>query len=175
MPRYKPPIKDEDRNVTDPERARRKTFDRAVNLLTYRPRSEAELRGRLLEKPWTNPEIVDGVIDKLREYNYINDEQYARGLASSKLRQKPIGRYRLKQDLKRKKLEDDTIEKALDAAYEENPEESLIETAIEKRLRVKGRPESFADRKKLSDYLVRLGFGYDLIRDSISDIRVESD
>ena len=41
----------------NPEKARRRTFDRAVNLLTYKPRSEKELRLRLLEKDWTNAEL----------------------------------------------------------------------------------------------------------------------
>ena len=50
----------------NPEKARQKTFDRAVNLLTYKPRSIAELRERLLEKDWTTAEIVDSVLDKLK-------------------------------------------------------------------------------------------------------------
>ena len=90
MRRYKKPLTEEERNVRDPEKARKKTFDRAVNLLTFKPRSEAELRERLLEKAWTNAEIVEDVIGKLTEYNYINDEEYATSLAASKLRQKPV-------------------------------------------------------------------------------------
>lgn len=175
MRRFKSPIKDEERNVSDPEKARKKTLDRAVNLLTFKPRSEAELRERLLEKPWTNAEIVDGVIGKLREYNYVDDEAYARNLAASKLRQKPIGRYRLRQDLKRKKLDERTIEAALDDAFGEVSEDELIDDAIEKRLRIKGVPESHADRKKLFDHLLRLGFGYDLIRDRLERIRIEGE
>jgi len=173
MRRFKKPLKEEDRNVTDPERSRKKTLDRAVNLLTFKPRSEAELRERLLEKPWTNDEIVDEVIAKLRHYDYVNDEKYARSFASSKLRQKPLGRHRLRQDLKRKNLDDGTIEAALDAAFEEIPEEELIDQALEKRIRLKGRPETFADKKKTFDHLLRLGFGYDLIRDRLDRIRTD--
>ena len=54
--RKPPPREDEDetpREINE-EKARPKTFDRAVNLLTYKPRSIAELRARLLEKNWTN-------------------------------------------------------------------------------------------------------------------------
>lgn len=175
MPRYKPTPTDEERRVTDPERARKNTFDRAVNLLTFKPRSEEELRTRLLEKIWTNAEIVEEVIEKLKKYGYIDDEDYAKGFAVSKLKQKPVGRYRLRQDLKRKKLDEDAIENALDEAFEEIPEEELIEQAIAKRIRVRGEPESFADRKKLFDHLVRLGFGYDLIRDRLERFRIEDE
>ncbi|HUF04789.1 MAG TPA: RecX family transcriptional regulator [Aridibacter sp.] len=175
MPRFKPIPKDEDRNVTDPERASKKTFDCAVNLLTFKPRSEKELRTRLLEKPWTNAEIVEGVIEKLKKYGYIDDEDFALGLALSKLRQKPVGRYRLQQELKRKKLDEKTIDSALDEAFEEIPEEDLIDRAIEKRIRTKGEPKDRADKKRLFDHLGRLGFGYDLIRDRLESIRTEDD
>ncbi len=173
MRRFKKPITDEDRDVKDPEKARQKTFDRAVNLLTFRPRSEAELKERLLEKPWTNAEIVDEVVEKLKSYNYVNDEDYSVSLASSKLRQKPVGRHRLRQDLRRKKLDKQVIETALEKAFEEYPESEMIDLAIEKRLRIKGRPESRADQKKLFDYLMRLGFDYDLIRDKIGTLDVD--
>src|SRR5262245_27674469 len=106
-----------------PERARQKTFDRAVNLLTYKPRSINELRERLLEKDWTTSEIVEGVIEKLREYNYLNDETFARNYAASKLRQKPVGRRVLKQRLTAKKLDKSTIDETLEKTFEETPEE----------------------------------------------------
>ena len=154
MRRFKKPIKDEDRVIKDPERSRKKTFDRAVNLLTYKPRSIEEIRTRLLEKVWTNEEIVDGVIEKLKEYNYLNDEQFATSFAASKIRGKPIGKRRLAQDLKKKKIDSGTIEKALDSAYEETPESDLIERAIEKRLRIKGAPKTYNERQNFFGYLV---------------------
>ena len=60
---------DETPREINPEKSRPKTFDRAVNLLTYKPRSVKELRERLLEKDWTNEQIVDEVIEKLKIMN----------------------------------------------------------------------------------------------------------
>ncbi|MDH3493267.1 MAG: RecX family transcriptional regulator [Acidobacteriota bacterium] len=171
MRRYKPPIKDEDRVIKDPEKSRKQTFDRAVNLLTFKQRSVAELRQRLLEKNWTNEEIVDSVIEKLSEYNYLNDEEYAFNLASSKLRTKAVGKRRLKQDLVRKKLDKQTIEAAVEKAFEETPETELIERAVEKRLRIKGKPETPNEQKNFFAYLMRQGFEYDLIRDQMERLR----
>ncbi len=168
--RFKKPIKDEDRIIKDPDRSKRKTFDRAVNLLTFKPRSVEELRTRLLEKAWTNHEIVDGVIEKLKEYNYLNDEEFAANFAASKLRQKTIGKRRLAQDLKKKKLDTETIEKALEFAYDEAPEKELIDRAVEKRLRIKGVPENHNQRQNFFGYLVRLGFEYDLIREKMDGL-----
>ncbi|HXH69912.1 MAG TPA: hypothetical protein VNI60_06140, partial [Pyrinomonadaceae bacterium] len=50
------------------EKSRTRTFDRAVNLLAFKQRSVSELRTRLLEKDWTNAEIVEEVIEKLAGY-----------------------------------------------------------------------------------------------------------
>ncbi len=154
----------------NPEKARAKTFDRAVNLLTYKQRSVTELRTRLLEKDWTTPEIVDSVLDKLKEYNYLNDEQFAKNFAASQIRQKPIGKRVLKQKLAMKKLDKETVDEALEKAFEETPEEEIIERAITKRLRLKGKPETREDAKKFYDYLLRQGFSYDLVSNKMREI-----
>jgi len=156
--------------IKDLEKARRKTFDRAVNLLTYKPRSENELRQRLLEKDWTNTEIVEAVLAKLKEYNYLNDEQFAKEFAASRLRQKPIGKRVLRQKLALKRLDKETVDAALEKAFEDTPEEDVIERAIEKRLRIKGKPETREDSKKFYDYLLRQGFSYDLVSNKMREI-----
>ena len=145
-------------------------MNRAVKLLAAKPRSVGELRERLLEKPWTNEAIVDGVIEKLKEYKYLDDEQFARDLAVSKLRQKPQGKRRLQQAMSQKKLERETVEHAVASAFEKLPENELIDAAIEKRLRLKGKPETREDTKKFFDHLLRLGFDYDLIRTKLDQI-----
>jgi len=154
----------------NPEKARQKTFDRAVNLLTYKARSIKELRERLLEKDWTTEQIVDEVIEKLKSYGYLNDEVFAKSLASSQLRQKPIGKRLLQQKLSQKKLDKETVENALEKAFEETPEDELIDRAIAKRLRLKGKPTTREDAKKFYDYLLRQGFAYDLVSNKMREI-----
>ncbi len=140
-----------------------KTLARAFRLLAARPRSEAVLRERLLEKAWAEAAIVDRVINRLKELGYLNDEQFAASYAASKLTAKPLGRTRLRRDLHRKKISSQAAEQALDEVYAEHSEEELIDTAIAKRIRLKGRPQTREETKKLFDYLLRLGFGYDLV------------
>lgn len=163
-------VDDADRVVKDPLRSRERTMNRAVKLLAAKPRSVRELRDRLLEKLWTNEEIVDAVIDKLKDYKYVDDEQFARDAAVSKLRQKPQGKRRLQQSMSQKKLDKETVEKAIADAFEKIPESELIDLAIAKRLRLKGKPETREDLKKFYDHLLRQGFGYDLIREKMSAI-----
>jgi regulatory protein len=171
--KYQKPIEDEDRRVTDPIRSRERTMNRAVKLLAAKPRSIGELRTRLLEKRWTNEEIVDAVIEKLEDYKYVDDEQFANDLALSKLRQKPQGKRRLQQSMSQKQLDRETLEKAIDSAFEKMPESDLIDAAIEKRIRLKGIPATREDTKKFYDHLMRQGFAFDLIREKMSAVSTQ--
>jgi regulatory protein len=168
--RRRQPVDEEKRVVGDVAKSRKRTMDRAVRLLAAKPRSVRELRERLLEKLWTNDEIVDDVIEKLKEYKYLDDEQYARDVAVSKLRQKPQGKRKLQMSMSQKKLDKETVVTAITEAFEKIPESELIERAIEKRLRLKGKPETREDLKKFYDHLLRQGFGFDLIREKVSRI-----
>lgn len=152
-----------------------KTMGRAFRLLSYKPRSVAELRERLLEKEWADETTVDQVIARLKELRHLDDEQLATNMAASRLTVKPLGRTRLRRDLQRKKLPAQTVENALDEAYTEQSEETLIDRAIEKRVRLKGRPTTREESKKLFDYLVRRGFSYDLVIRKIRSIGQEVD
>jgi regulatory protein len=151
------------KRVLDPERARTRTLQRAVKLLAAKPRSVAELRERLLEKEWTDAEATDYAIAKLSEYGYLNDEQFALGYASARVRQKPVGRGRLARDLQMKKIDRELAEQTLEKVFEETPETELIDRAIEKRTRLRGRPKTRQETKSLFDHLLRRGFSYDLI------------
>lgn len=161
---------DKDRIIADVEKARERTMNRAVKLLAAKPRSIGELRERLLEKNWTNAEIVERVIAKLEEYKYLDDQQFAADLASSKLRQRPQGKRKLLQSMSRKKLSKENVDAAIKSAFEKLPETELIDKAIEKRLRLKGKPESIEDKKKFFDHLLRQGFDFSLIRDRMNDV-----
>ncbi len=151
----------------DPEKARERTMQRAVKLLAAKPRSVEELRERLLEKEWTNEAIVEAVLKKLGEYGYLNDERFAFGYASYRVRQRPIGRGRLQRDLQMKKVSRETADEALKLVFDETPEDELIDRAIEKRVRLRGRPQTRAEIKSLYDHLMRLGFSYDLISNKV--------
>ena len=146
---------------------RRKTFERAVKLLAAKPRSVAELRERLLQQRGTSKAVVETVIARLREYGYLDDERYAFSYASSKVKQRPVGRRRLERDLKFKKIENNVAAEALELVYSETPEEQLIDRAIEKRIRLRGRPKDRADAKKLFDHLLRQGFSFELVSEKV--------
>jgi regulatory protein len=173
-PKFKPRVGPNDRQLRepeetkprraiDPEKSRARTLQRAVKLLAAKPRSIAELRERLAEKESATGEAIDYAIKKLSEYGYLDDEQFALSFAQARVRQKPVGRQRLARDLKTKKIDKELAAETLDKVFEETPEDTLIDEAIEKRVRLRGRPTTRQETKSLFDHLLRRGFSYDLI------------
>ena len=151
----------------DPQKARERTFQRAVKLLAAKSRSVAELRERLLSGSGTNKAIVEAVVARLREYGYLDDARFAEGYASLRLRGTPIGRRRLERDLWLKKIDKSVADKALDSVFAETPEEDLIDRAIAKRMRLRGRPKTRAEAKSLFDHLLRQGFPFELVGEKV--------
>lgn len=149
-----------------PEQIRARTFQRAVKLLAAKPRSIAELRERLSER-CSSKAVVETVIGRLREYGYLDDERFAFGYASLKVRQQPIGRRRLEQSLAMKKVDRSVADEVLDQVFAETSEEELIDRAIEKRVRVRGLPKTRAEAKKLFDYLLRQGFPFEMVSEKV--------
>jgi len=145
------------------ERSREKTFNLALRILAARPRSENQLRERLMSKAWADSQLVEECITRLKELGYINDRAFAENYANHRLHIRPQGRSRVRQELSRKEVARETIDEALDSVFEEMSEESLIDRAIEKHIRIHGRPRTPQQSKKLFSHLVRRGFDYGLI------------
>ncbi len=159
-----------------PEERRHRTFQRAIKLLAARSRSVAELRELLLQSRGATVKVVNEVLARLREYGYLDDERFALGYASLKLRQRPLGRQRLKRELAMKKVDKGVIDEALDLVFAEVSEEEQIDRAIEKRTRVRGRPKNRLQAKSLFDHLMRQGFPYELVADklrAVAQVEVE--
>ena len=152
---------------------RRKTFERAIKLLAAKPRSVAELRERLLRVKGANEDVVNTVISRLQEYGYLDDERFAFSYASYKVKQRPVGRRRLERDLKFKKVETDVANEALELVYAETSEEQLIDQAIAKRLRIRGRPKNRAEARSLFDHLLRQGFEFELVSEKIRSLTTD--
>ena len=144
-----------------------------MKLLAAKPRSVGELRERLLRGKNTNEEVVETVISRLREYGYLDDERFAFSYASYKVKQRPIGRRRLERDLKFRKIDNAVAGEALEMVFTETPEEQLIDQAIAKRLRLRGKPKNRVEAKSLFDHLLRQGFEFELVSERIRSLTTD--
>src|SRR5882672_1598988 len=164
--RTKPAEEPQGANI-DPAKARERVFERAGKLLAAKPRSVEELRERLLEGRGATKAAVEAVIERLREYGYLDDAKFAHSFALLRVQQRPIGRQRLQRDLWLKKIDKSIADEALDLVFEATPEGDLIDRAIAKRVRLRGKPKTRTDAKKLFDHLLRQGFAFELVADKV--------
>jgi regulatory protein len=151
----------------DPAKARARVFQRAAKLLAAKQRSIEELREKLSTTRGATKAMVDEAIERLREYGYLDDAKFAQSYASLRLRERPIGRRRLQRDLWLKKVDKPTVEAALDEVFESTPEGDLIDRAIAKRVRLRGKPKTREEAKKLFDHLLRQGFEFELVSEKV--------
>src|ERR1700687_2232535 len=106
-------------------------------MLAARPRSERQLRDKLLARPGFSPLEVDECIGRLKELGYLDDRRFAEDYASYRIANRPIGRSRLARELAARKVYRDAIQGALDTVVDDEGQEALLDRAIEKRIRTR--------------------------------------
>jgi regulatory protein len=162
---------DAEAHINEADQPSKRVMKAALNILATRSCSEGQLRERLSAKAWADARLIEDCIKRLKKLGYVDDERFAQGYASYRIGLKPLGRARLARELALRKLSRSSIEGALNAVYDEVPEETFIDRAIARRMRTHGRPADRAAAKRLFDHLVRLGFEYDLIVRKLSGLR----
>ncbi|MBR3935257.1 MAG: regulatory protein RecX [Oscillospiraceae bacterium] len=144
------------------------TKEKALNLLEYRAHSRRELFDKL--KRFANIDTVNEVLDMLEDGGLIDDRAYAFQYAHDLMEMKLLGPQRLKMELSRKGIDDDTAEEAIFAAEEEiGSAEERLDRIIE--LRYKNLLTDEKNCKKIINSLFRLGFGYDMIKEAIYKVK----
>jgi len=117
-------------------------LDAALRLLGVRQRSVFELAGKLKDKGFSGDDI-DRAIERLKEAGYLDDEAFAKALASSRARNKSWGPAKIAQDLLKRGIDKETVRGAVALACPE--EEGLAKAALEKWLR---RNKGLSDRQE---------------------------
>ena len=147
----------------------------ALKILARRPCSEAELRERLISRRGKDPELVEKCIGRLKELGYVNDDLFAHSYASYRISLKPLGRNKLARELSVRKVPRGSIDEALNLIFEETAEEALIDRAIARRIKARGKPADRAASKRMFDHLARLGFEYDLIVRKLRKLKADTE
>ncbi len=150
-------------------------LDRALNMLAFRGRSSAELRRNLLRKG-EPAQAVDLVIPRLVAAGLLNDAQYARQLARSKLLDKGFSRHRLRAELFRRGVERRTAEVAIDEVLREEDfdEDTALERLARQQLPRLRAVDPDTRRRRLYGYLARRGYASSAIRRVVRRLADES-
>jgi regulatory protein len=136
-----------------------RAHEAALNFLSYRPRSEQEVRRRLQEKDYL-PAAVDDAIARLLRAGLIDDEAFARYWIENREQHRPRGAYALRHELGQKGIESRIVDKLV----EQVDEDANAYLAATKRLSRWQRLDPSVRRRRMSDYLRRRGFSYDVVQ-----------
>src|SRR5262245_50257926 len=126
----------------------KKLMDHAFKMLARQPRSVGLMRSLILEKS-QDAEAVARVMSRLLELGYLNDEEFAFNYCSNRLNAKAVGRGRLRRSLIEKQVSPEAADRALERLFDEKSEEAMCDLALEKHLRIHGRPKDPKQSRKL--------------------------
>lgn len=131
-------------------------LDIALRFLTYRPRSEAEVRRRLLR---AYPEdVVEDTIVHLRSKELLNDVAFARFWRNNREQHRPRSKAVIKKELFLRGVNSDVVEDAL-IGFDDG---SSALSAGRKLLRRLLGYDQRSFYRRMSGHLRRKGFGYSL-------------
>jgi regulatory protein len=133
----------------DVERA----YERALNFLSYRPRSEVEVR-RNLGKKKVADEVVEEVIERLVRIGMLDDQEFARYWVENRVQFNPRGARALRHELWQKGIPASVVDDVL-ADFDE---EAVARKAMDSGARRLSHLEPWDFRRKLEAYLARRGF-----------------
>ena len=142
--------------------------EKALRLLEFRSHSERELRDKL-RRAGAEDEDTDRIIEFCREYNFINDEDFARRKAADLKNIKKYGRNRIKSELYSVGISSDIIDEVM-CGMDFDDTEDVLMPLVDKKL--KGDFERKNTDKCIRYFMYR---GYDLsdIKRCIDALRAE--
>ena len=103
-------------------------MDAALSFLTGRMRTVREVEEKLDDLQYGEGDILT-TVERLKELNLLNDEEYAREFVRSRLATKPMSRQKLYLDLRAHKVPEAFIQVALNELPRETEADNALEVA----------------------------------------------
>lgn len=145
---------------------RQKAYDRALRFLSFRPRSQAEVRRNLLAAG-LEADLVEATLARLIAQGYLDDAEFARFWVENRQQFRPKGGQALRGELRQRGVDSETVEAAL---TDLDPSVSAYEAARPRAIRLAALAQADATvfRRKLSDFLLRRGFAYEIVKETVA-------
>jgi regulatory protein len=142
----------------------------ALTLLSFRTRTEAELRRRLAEKGFPD-EVVCGCVRELVDRGLVSDTSFAESFLRDRLRFRPRGPQLLLHELRTRGVDVDVAKATLEEVM---AREAVSETEMARQAASKWVPRRgdmpLRSRRRLYSFLMRRGFSPDAIREVVDEI-----
>src|SRR5690348_1349497 len=155
------------------EEVEQRAVDRALNYLSYRPRSREEVR-RYLRRKETPPEIIETALARLDRLDFVNDRTFAGFWIESREHFSPRGARALKNELRMKGVERDVVDEMVS---DEQDEERALQAGRKKAASLLRLPsiDFVTFRSRLGSFLQRRGFGYDVVTRTVKTLWEEAE
>jgi regulatory protein len=143
--------------------------ERVLGLLVRRPYSAVEVV-RYLRRHQYDEEMIRAVVDDLTEAGLIDDDAFAAYWVEQRETFRPRSRLALRQELCLKGVDREVVAEALAEVDEADAARRLARKQAGRYSRL----SEFEFQTKLSQYLRRQGFPYDIVSDVVAEVAAEA-
>ena len=133
-------------------------YTKALDFISYKPRTSAEIRRKLYEEGY-DESLINETLSRLSESGLLNDERYAEQWVEERQLLRPRSRRSLEYELRKKGIPDHLIQSAVEAV---DDFQSAYGTAEKRLYRYEGL-NKYEFRNKLGNFLAGKGYSYDVI------------
>ena len=149
-------LSDEKIAVLQQQESQEAALQKATLLLSYRPRSEAEIRQKLVEDGFETT-VIASTIERLRTNGLLHDETFAQTWVENRGAFRPRSHRMLAFELRRKGVAEESIEQALETTGDDS---ELAYQAAQRYARKLAAVEWDEFQRRLLSFLARRGFSY---------------
>ena len=141
--------------------------NKALKILSKASQSEKKMREKL--KDDFEEDTIDDIVDFLKKYNFINDNELASKIVTTNVNLNKYGKNKIKQNLYNKGLEKSSIDEAISEIDQDVEFENALYLAEKRYERVKKEDPKKA-YAKVANHLAYKGFSYDIIKSVLNKI-----
>jgi regulatory protein len=145
------------------------TYQKVLRYLSYRERSEAEIR-QYLHKRQVDESLIEDITHRLLRSGLVDDRRFAQRWVENRSEFRPRGRRALSYELRQKGIPNQII----DEVVEQIDEAELAYQAALKRSEKLSQFQWPVFRKKMYAYLSRRGFSYDTAANIVNRVWEET-
>jgi regulatory protein len=149
-------------------------FDKAIELLSHRLHSRAELLAKLKRRDWGD-RVIEAVLDELKRLEYLDDTRFAKTKAAISAQQKHHGRRRAFLELIRSGVKGEVAERAIEDVYAPLDSSDMARDLARKFLAQHRKSDPQTARRRLAGMLQRRGFDYESIRPILDEFAATSE
>jgi regulatory protein len=151
----------------------RKAFNKALQYLSFRMRSESEVRTKLKEKEFGEA-VIDEAVKKLYTLNFLDDRAFSEALMQTQIKSSKKGPRAIQQDMQKKGIDKRMQKDVLDSYSEE--EQLEIARGLAEKIAAKEKMKTPSQiQQKINDSLMRKGYAYPLIKQAMEGLELEKD